>query len=278
MTQPIQPVSPVPEVLPPVSELPQPPLKKDRRVLRAALRWTAAVVVFAALGAGTAYGVMERTRGDLPGLATESDGRWEYPAIQKPALPKGAPAVFAEGNSREEHYADLRALLLPAPKGAVEDKALAGKDGWLPSATYLAEYEKDVRGELAPALKDGGLRHIAARGWTMPDGTHTRIYLLRFTTRGFAHDYRGAVASNSAALIGAPDTVEDYSWAAGDLNENPYTVIGAQEEKRPYGKEQVRQAFIEAGDVYALVVQSRKGTTAKVPFQQTVVLQNQLLG
>ncbi|NUO44145.1 MAG: hypothetical protein HOV82_19180, partial [Streptomyces sp.] len=36
---------------------PAPAVKKDRRVLRAVLRWTAAVVVFAAAGAGTAYGI-----------------------------------------------------------------------------------------------------------------------------------------------------------------------------------------------------------------------------
>ncbi|MFI1453198.1 hypothetical protein [Streptomyces roseus] len=29
-------------------------------------------------------------------------------------------------------------------------------------------------------LEYEGLRQIAARGWTTPDGTRTRVYLLRF--------------------------------------------------------------------------------------------------
>ncbi|WP_181139720.1 hypothetical protein [Streptomyces sp. Ru71] len=49
-------------------------------------------------------------------------------------------------------------------------------------------------------------------------------------------------------------------------------------EKEPYGPEQVRQAVLSAGDVLAVVVRSRKGGAAAVPFQQTVVLQSQLLG
>jgi len=40
----------------------------------------------------------------------------------------------------------------------------------------------------------------------------------------------------------------------------------------------VRFARIVVGDTFALVVQSRKGTTPAVPFHQTVALQAQLLG
>lgn len=49
-------------------------------------------------------------------------------------------------------------------------------------------------------------------------------------------------------------------------------------EAKPYGAEQVREAYLVSGDVLGLVVQSRKGAAAAVPFQQTVVLQSQLLG
>ncbi|WP_428953842.1 hypothetical protein [Streptomyces sp. cg35] len=295
MTQPPQPPRSVPEPTtqltsePPQALIPAPapapdadqapaPVQKDRRVLRAALRWTAAVVVFAAVGAGAAYGVTQQTRGDLPGLATESDGRWDYPVIEKPPLPSGAPAAFADRNAREEHFADLRDLVLPAPAGATEDKALAGKKGWLPTATYLKAYEKDARGDLAQALKDGGLRHVAARGWTMPDGTRTRIYLLRFNTGAFAREYTANATGSTDAVIGADTTEEDFSWT-GDIGTFVrYTKLNLYEETRPYGEEQVRQAYIQSGDVLALVVQSRKGGAPKIPFQQTVVLQNQLLG
>ncbi|MFJ4711631.1 hypothetical protein [Streptomyces sp. NPDC088785] len=252
-------------------------VKKDRRVLRAALRWTAAVAVFAAVGAAVAYGVTERDRGDLPGLATKGDGRWDYPEIVRPPLPKGAPAAFAEGNAREEHFADLRALLLPAPEGARADRALAGEDGWLPTATYLKTYRRDARGDLAQALKDGGLRHIAARGWSMPDGTHTSIYLLRFNTSAFAREYRRQVNDNLATVVGAPKTDQDYSLG-GSAYAVSHTHLYVYGEQKPYGKERVRYGYVEAGDVLALVVQSDDGHGTAVPFRQTLALQNQLLG
>ncbi len=52
----------------------------------------------------------------------------------------------------------------------------------------------------------------------------------------------------------------------------------AYDEIKPYGAEHLRQAYLCAGDVMAVITQSRKGTAAAVPFQQTVVLQSQLLG
>ncbi|MEV1020526.1 hypothetical protein [Streptomyces sp. NPDC050264] len=285
ITQPTQPTQSAPLTEQPehpeqpesATVLPPPPVKKDRRVLRAALRWTAAVVVFAAVGAGAAYGVTQQTRGDLPGLATEDDGRWEYPALAFPALPSGAPAPFAVSNIREEHFADLRELVLPAPKGATEDKALAGRDGWLSTSAYLAAYAEDSRSDLGLSLKEGGLRQITARGWTMPDGTRTRIYLLRFDTAAFAREHANAVTDNGATLVGAADVEEVYDWS-GKGSEVPFTSLHVYDEQKPYGKEQVREAYIQSGDVLALVVQSDRDAVAKIPFRQTVALQNQLLG
>ncbi|MFE9853800.1 hypothetical protein [Streptomyces sp. NPDC005780] len=51
-------------------------------------------------------------------------------------------------------------------------------------------------------------------------------------------------------------------------------------EAKPFGAAQVRQSYLAAGDTVALIVQSRKGGggTPRVPFHQTVILQNQLLG
>ncbi|MEU0966341.1 hypothetical protein ABZ357_13310 [Streptomyces sp. NPDC005917] len=48
-------------------------------------------------------------------------------------------------------------------------------------------------------------------------------------------------------------------------------------EVKPYGAEQVREAYLSAGDTLALIVQSRKGRALAVPFQQTVTLQGELL-
>ncbi|KAB1982394.1 hypothetical protein F8144_30710 [Streptomyces triticiradicis] len=258
-----------------------PPVRKDRRVLRAVLRWTAATLVFAVAGAAAAYGVTEMRRTDVPGLATASDGRWNYPEIRFPPLPSGSPSPFAEANRANVHYADLRELLLPAPEGAKADKALRGTDGWLPKADFLDAYaSKDDRDHVGRLLTDYALRHIAARGWTTPDGTHTRIYLLRFDSAAvvdaFQHDELTSWDSPNFVLRGAADVHSDASFAqVSQLDDVPRY---AYTEAEPYGAEQVRQAYLMAGDTLALVVQSRKGSAPEVPFQQTVVLQSQLLG
>jgi hypothetical protein len=262
-------------------EVPPAPVRKDRRVLRALLRWTAATVVFAAVGTSVAYGITRMDRTDVPGLATESDGRWDYPTITRPPLPSGSPRPLAESNRTGTHYADLRRLVLPAPKGAHVDAALRGTDGWLATKTFLAEYAtRDDRETIGQQLTDHGLRHIAARGWTTPDGTHTRIYLLQFDSVVVADEVNSpGLTSYSAplyALRGAERTMADDRFpdraAVDDVIRHAY------DEVKPYGAEQVRQAYLSAGDTLALVVQSRKGAAKAVPFQQTVVLQSQLLG
>lgn len=267
-------------VVEPPAEAPQAPAPKDHRILRAVLRWTAAVVVFAAVGAGTAYGIAGMERTDVPGLATASDGRWDYPTLTKPPLPSGSPGPFAETNKAGAHYADLRRLVLPAPHGATADKAPAGTDGWLPTKDFLAQYEeKEDRAELAQRFTDYGLRHIAARGWTTPDGTRTAVYLLQFDTAAVLDEVVGRIAPYDApeyALRGAAESVADEDFPDASLVTNVTRV--AYVESKPYGAEQTRQAYLTAGDVLALVVQSRKGTANTVPFRQTVTLQAQLLG
>jgi len=272
---------PMPAVPPPLhAEPPVPPVKKDRRVLRAVLRWTAAVTVFAAAGAGTAYGITGMERTDLPGLATRSDGRWDYPTIVKPPLPSGSPEPFDEGNPAGAHYADLRALLLPEPKGAVDDKKLHGTDGWLATKDFLAEYaQQETRDTLRQTLVDDGLRHIAARGWTTQDGTRTRIYLLQFGTATVVD----GLFTGEAPADGPTDQLrgtitseydEDFPSDAHDYNVDCTVYV----ETTPYGAEQDRHAYLSAGDVLAVIVQSRKGSAKPVPFRQTVALQSQLLG
>ncbi|WP_420856532.1 hypothetical protein [Streptomyces mangrovisoli] len=268
---PLVPVAPVATVA---------PVKKDRRVLRAVLRWSAAVVVFAVAGAGTAYGITRMDRTDVPGLATQSDGRWDYPTLVKPPLPSGSPGPLVKSNTAGAHYADLRKLVLPAPKGAKADKTLAGDDGWLDRKILLAEYaSKTDREALGGKLTDYGLRHIAARGWTMPDGTRTRIYLLQFDTAALADDmmskeitgYSEPVYPITGEGTSARDEVFPEKAQVADLVVNPYV------EQKPYGAEQVRQAYLSAGDTVAIVLQSRKGEALAVPFEQTVTLQSELL-
>ncbi|MDT9698750.1 hypothetical protein [Streptomyces sp. P17] len=264
---------------------PEPPSEphapKDRRLLRAALRWTAAVAVFAAVGAASAYGITRMERTDVPGLATESDGRWDYPTLTRPPLPSGRPGPFAESNPAGTHHADLRVLLLPAPAGATEDKALRGDDGWLVTKDFLAQFpDKAHRKELGQKLLDYGLRHIAARGWTTEDGTETRVYLLQFGTAAVVEE----LTSGEVAPYGGPayrvrgDGLSEFDEKFAEIKNPPNVTRYAYVETKPYGAQQVRQAYLTAGDVLALVVQSRKGEALAVPFQQTVTLQSQLLG
>ncbi|MEU9405266.1 hypothetical protein AB0E08_06120 [Streptomyces sp. NPDC048281] len=148
------------------------------------LRWGSAVAVFVAVGCGTAYGITGLDRADVPGLGTHTDGRWAYPVLVKPPLPSGSPGPNDDArNPAGTHYADLRALVLPAPKGARADASLNGTDDWLATETFLKEFSlAPDREDVAQRLTDNGLRHIAARGWTTDDGTHTRVYLLQFDT------------------------------------------------------------------------------------------------
>ncbi|MFE0510091.1 hypothetical protein [Streptomyces sp. NPDC058964] len=221
---------------------------------------------------------MERT--DVPGLATGSDGRWEYPELVKPPLPAGSPGPFAEANQAGAHYADLRELLLPAPKGAKADGALRGEDGWLAMKDFLAQYsKKEDRDELGQKLTDYGLRHVAARGWITRDGTRTRIYLLQF---GTATATDKLLSSDLTVYDALPYTVRGADSYARDEKfpdaaELPDITLAPYAEAKPYGTEQVRLAYLAAGDTLGMIVQSRKGTALAVPFQQTVTLQSQLL-
>ncbi|MCN9244164.1 hypothetical protein NGF19_25855 [Streptomyces sp. RY43-2] len=286
-----EPAEVTPEVPAPpaaASEIPPPPVApevpaasaaKSRRRLWSVLRWTAAVLVFAATGAATAYGVTGMERDDVPGLATRSDGRWEYPQIVRPPLPAGRPGPTADRNPALVHYADLRKLVLPAPKGAKADPKLVGDHGWVKPEVYLAEYASETdRDMLKTVLVDAGLRHIAARGWTMPDGTRTRIYLLQLENGRAADGLQRSEFSGfnepPHLLRGSPATKMDQSFPE---SASKGVVLSTYVETKPYGAEQVRHAYLTSGDVIALIVQSRKGGAEQIPFQQTVVLQRQLL-
>lgn len=189
---------------------------------------------------------MERT--DVPGLATESDGRWDYPTLTKPPLPSGSPGPFADSNKTASHYADLRRLVLPAPHGATPDKALTGTDGWLPTKDFLSVYDaKEDRAELAQKFTDYGLRHIAARGWTTPDGTRTAVYLLQFDSAAVLDELTRELAPYDGPgypLRGAVEMVADEDFPDASLVTNVSRV--AYVESKPYGKEQTRQAYVSA--------------------------------
>lgn len=204
----------------------------------------------------------------------------ELPGDRQAAAAVRQPGPFAEVNKAAAHHADLRALVLPAPEGAKADKALRGEDGWLATKDFLAEFaSKEDRKAAGQVLTDHGLRHVAARGWTTRDGTHTRIYLLRFGTAAVADELFATELihydSPTYAVRGAEEFDRDEDFP--EKTEFAHVTRSPYAETKPYGAEQVRQAYLSAGDTVALIVQFRKGTAEAVPFQQTVVLQSQLL-
>ncbi|GGV27253.1 hypothetical protein GCM10010260_79630 [Streptomyces filipinensis] len=189
-------------------------------------------------GASTVYGIPRMERTDVPGLATRTDGRWDYPPLVRPPLPAGSPAPFTDRDKADIHYADLRGLVLPAPVGAKADAALAEDHGRVNPNVFLAEFaRKDDRDSLRGALTGRGLRHIAARGWTMPDGTRTRICLLQFETGLIAElvqqDELSGYDGPAHALRGAPSNRMDDSFrtAATDVHSD----LDAYAEKRRAG-------------------------------------------
>ncbi|MFE3556607.1 PT domain-containing protein [Streptomyces sp. NPDC059193] len=276
-------------VLEPAAE-PVPAAPKDRRKLFAVLRWTAAVLVFAAVGAGTAYGVVQPERTRIPGLSTLSDGRWTYPELAKPELPAGASLPGGPDNKDGKHYAALTSLLLPVPGGAKPDDTVkADKDGKVAPDSFLEEYAPEDRAKLKESFEFEGLRQITGRSWTMPDGTRARVYLLRFHSSGFVDTFPGC--GTGTRLTGADALMVDLSWSKAKTEQ--YSNIGSDgfgssgtlstsdislyEEAKPFGDEQVRLGCLQVGDVQGVIIQSRKGGAATIPFHQTVILQSQLL-
>ncbi|MFD9478464.1 hypothetical protein [Streptomyces nojiriensis] len=272
----------------PGAALPVPP--KDRRRLFAALRWTAAVAVFAAVGTGVAYGITQPERTEIPGLATEDDGRWTFPVLSQPALPAGAPVPQGPDNKDGTHYAPLTGLLLPAPEGAKADDAVkADKDGAVSVDTLLEEYTPEVREKLKQSLEWDGLRQIAGRGWTTADGTRTHVYLLRFHSSGFVDAFKGCDTNARFTGVSALDLDDVWSKAKntqmnsttldfpGSANFDGTDLSVYQEEKPLLGEEQTKIGCLRTGDVLGMVIQTRKGEVAPVTFHQSVILQSQLL-
>lgn len=76
---------------------------------------------------------------------------------------------------------------------------------------------------------DAGLRLIAARGWTTPDGTHTRIYLLRFGTAAVVdelHTMQLAPYDRPAYAVRGPDCFPDRPVHLESVSISPATVLG----------------------------------------------------
>ncbi|MFC5909838.1 hypothetical protein [Streptacidiphilus monticola] len=254
---------------------PAPP-RRERRRLRTVLRWSAAALVFGGIFAGTAVAVTLPPRTDLPGLATPDDGRATYPPLVLPTLPPKAqtPHDYAGYHgSQVGHAADLRRLLLPAPVGATVDRALPGTGGWLPLKRYEDLLASGV--DLGDRMNELGVRHVAATGWTLPDGTRTEVYLLAFRSSNNAKkqsDY-DALSSTPKALgqLQTADGVYPAFDGAGLPLQVKYRTAGG-------GKPAAQVVFWQEEDVEVLVVMTNPKQVPVPAFEQAVLLQHELLG
>ncbi|WP_199549940.1 hypothetical protein [Streptomyces sp. N35] len=251
---------------------------KDRRVLRAIARWTLAVVVCGGLGTGAALGITSQERTDVPGLATQGDGRWEYPHLKLPALPANAPRPFSDANPGNIHHAALKDLLLPAPAGAKSDSGAKP----VKPAEFTALYAKGDQAAVRDGLRDLAVREIVGRSWTAADGTESRIHLLRFSSVGYADQFLDGISYMDGGVNAANDSGLDLVDIAEAGLDEKWENAGALYETRQYvyaqtGGDRGRMAYLASGDTVALITHTKKGGAERIPFHQTVVLQTQLL-
>ena len=245
--------------------VPQP--KPSRR--RLLLRYASALVLAGAVGAGTAFAVSLPRRTDVPFLATSGDGRYTFPAAARPAPPSGEPVPNNGSNIGQVHYGDLRQYLLPAPTGVAPKE-----DGW----ERVADFESSLSGsDVSNHLYDAGLRHVAWRGWTAPDGQHTVIELLQFPDHEAASDVESMLDNASLAKAGKPEggvpqvTVRPF----GDLTQT----VAVHEFDQVDGLQgQVeRRVVFAGGDVVAIVTTTAPAGVSDLTTEQVAMLQAEML-
>ncbi|MFJ9775843.1 hypothetical protein ACIRVF_32170 [Kitasatospora sp. NPDC101157] len=297
------------------SESPEESAARRTRRRKAAVRWSCAVLVFALAGTGTALAVTAPERTDLPGLATANDGRYTFPPLTLPPLPSGKAAPDLKDESKGLHQADLRYLLLPAPKeaggsvnppvfpaltaptasatasatAAPSDTPSASPSSAVPSASAAA-------GGTAPAnwvgceamgsdlqnparlhglLLQNVCRAATVREWTASDGTMTRIRLLRFGSPNEARETYFR-GRTDLQLKAAPDA----KMASGDGWD---TVAGIEvtrkdsQETAGKGVPTTRVAYVSASDVVAVITMTNPRGVPATAFRQVVTLQSDLL-
>ena len=118
-------------------------------------RWAGALATAIVVGVGCAFAVMAPPHTDLPGLKTPSDRRYVFAPLSLPTLAPGQLPPGDLANTGEQHMADIRKLLLPAPQGAVTTDGTETK-------IYLLQFSNErnaasaliMLGEMAGEPKD----------------------------------------------------------------------------------------------------------------------------
>jgi len=264
--------------------------RKPRRV--ALLRWGAAALVLLLSGTAAAVAVTAPERTKIPGLETPNDGRYAFPQLTLPPLPSGKPAPHASG-SDGRHHADLRQLLLPAPRGAslsaaspaaspapstsisatpTATAAAADAADWVPCTSYAAR-DKDPA-KFNALLAENACRAATKRVWTTPDGTRTEIWLLRFGSLVEAGAFY--LRMNQGDLKDVPGLEYAYLSIAPSVDgtsSTAFTKTTAGSKNEPVG----RVAYVQANDIAAAVVMTNPQGVPVQAFRQVTILQNNML-
>ncbi|MFD9065822.1 hypothetical protein ACFVZ3_30390 [Kitasatospora purpeofusca] len=296
---------------PPSGFAPGPPPTDDERAARrtrrrkAAVRWCAAAVICVLAGTGSTLAVTASQRTDLPGLATESDGRYTFPPLALPPLPSGKAAP-KENKSR--HAADLRHLLLPVPAeaggpltpaafppptapgsgpaaastGPTASTTVPGSPAPAAAATGavwvdcndLAAEQKDPA-KLRAALTQYACQAATVREWTTSDGTRTQIRLLSF---GSSHE---AWSVFTALRDGDdPKGIAGLGKLAPQGWDEVYGITLATRATRTADTSTpppARLAHLAAGDIVGVITMTNPTGVPAAAFQQVVTLQSDLL-
>ncbi|MFJ8437236.1 hypothetical protein ACIQ9P_38690 [Kitasatospora sp. NPDC094019] len=293
---------------------PAAPLPDEERTARrtrrrkAAVRWCAAAAVCVLAGTAGTLAVTSSDRTDLPGLATESDGRYTFPPLTLPPLPSGRSAP-KENKSR--HAADLRRLLLPVPAEAggsltpavlppptvpaAGDTASTGPAtpatvpgspnptpasaaagvgaGWV-DCNDLATEQKDPAKTRA-LLAQYACRTATFREWTTSDGTRTQIRLLSFGSSHEAWSVYAALRDGDG-----PKDIADLGKLTPQGWDEVYGVTFATRASRTADTRilpAARLAHLAAGDLVGVITMTNPNGVPGAAFQQVVTLQSDLL-
>ncbi|MFJ9844168.1 hypothetical protein ACIRYZ_27660 [Kitasatospora sp. NPDC101155] len=294
-------------------ETPEEQAARRTRRRKAAVRWSCAVLVFALAGTGAALTVTTPERTDIPGLATANDGRYTFPPLTLPPLPSGKAAPDTKGKAL--HYADLRYLLLPAPKEAggsltapvfpVPTATPSASSSATPSAepsasaspttptasaapsapagTALASWvpcdaiaaEQKEAAKLRVLLLQNVCRAATVREWTASDGTRTQIRLLRFGSTAEAWNTFSSLRTDIPAKA-APDA-KTAPHSDWDTVEGVDVTLKDSPATAGQGVPTTRLAYLSASDVVAVVTMTNPQGVPAAAFRQVVTLQSDLL-
>ncbi|MDI2129356.1 hypothetical protein [Yinghuangia seranimata] len=241
----------------------------------AAWRLPIALLVLVAVATATAVLVTLPGREKMPRLGTKSDGRYDFPRLALPPVP--APTVQDGGDldAKQLHSADPRTLLLPAPKGARPAEGGPAAGSWVDTTAFGKAYLRPE--QVTPLVNDIGVRNIAATSWRTADGVRTEIYLLWFEGPAGRKQFDQDIASGQvpAAL---QDEYDLYVLPEPLQRTTAVDQISGRVAKRPGADGRfARVAYIDNGDMAAVVVSSGPPGLPRVGFDQTVTLQAQLL-